>query len=271
MGNRPKRPLDWGILLRVSILGLIAGFAMCVTGAASAGDASNFKILKLEGNSVRWHKSGAGFQTPVVTYSLVSDSVDFPGARNCRKMTSLDELTASSQVAMAAMREEISAAFAMWESVAGISFREAVDPAKADILIGAQVEPEGWAFADVFYDARSPDEIKPISRSLVCLNPTKRWKVGFDGDLKIYDLRYTLTHEIGHAIGLDHPSGAGSIMGYRYEERFRDLQPGDVQGAVALYGLRAPTELATEHPLPEGPARPSAARPLSRALGTPKP
>src|SRR5262249_5171112 len=136
-----------------------------------------------------------------------------------------------------------------------------------DILIGAQVEPEGWAFADVFYDAHSPDEIKPISRSLVCLNPAKRWKIGFDGDLKTYDLRYTVTHEIGHAIVLDHPNGAGVIMGYRYEERFRELQPGDVQGAMALYGPRAPTELATDHQADQDPARPAIARPLSRALG----
>jgi hypothetical protein len=67
----------------------------------------------------------------------------------------------------------------------------------------------------------------------------RRWKVGFDGNLKAYDLRYTLAHEIGHAIGLDHPPGPGQIMNYRYEERFRDLQSGDVFGAVALYG--APT------------------------------
>jgi hypothetical protein len=78
--------------------------------------------------------------------------------------------------------------------------------------------------------------MKPISKALVCLNPLKRWKIGFDGDLKTYDLRYTLAHEIGHAIGLDHPSGGGQIMGYRYEERFRSLQPGDVRGAVLLYG-----------------------------------
>jgi hypothetical protein len=194
--------------LRVSILGLIAGLAMCATGRSFGRRRFELQDSQARGQQRPLAQERRGLPGPVVTYSLVSDSVDFPGARNCRKMTSLDELTASSQVAMAAMREEISAAFAMWESVAGISFREATDPAKADILIGAQVEPEGWAFADVFYDARSPDEIKPISRSLVCLNPTKRWKVGFDGDLKIYDLRYTLTHEIGHAIGLDHPSGA---------------------------------------------------------------
>jgi Matrixin len=260
-----------GDLLRIWVLGLIAGLAIgAAAGVAVAGEASNFKILKLEGNSVRWQKSGAGFDTPVVTYGLVSGAVDFPGARNCRKVTSLDGLTAASQVATSAMREEISAAFAMWESVAGISFREAADPAKADILIGAQVEPDGWAFADVFYDMHSPNEIKPISRSLVCLNPAKRWKIGFDGDLKTYDLRYTIAHEIGHAIGLDHPSSAGSIMGYRYEERFRDLQPGDVQGAVALYGPRATSdvELATDDEPLQDPARTTAARPLSRALGT---
>jgi hypothetical protein len=257
--------------LRISVLALFAGLAIgAAAGVAVAGEASNFKILKLEGNSVRWQKSGAGFEAPVVTYSLVSGTVEFPGARNCRKMTSLDGLTASSQVAMTAMRDEISAAFAMWESVAGISFREATDPAKADILIGAQVEPDGWAFADVFYDMQSPNEVKPISRSLVCLNPAKRWKVGFDGDLKIYDLRYTIAHEIGHAIGLDHPSGAGTIMGYRYEERFRELQPGDVQGAVALYGPRATSdvELATDHRSQQDPARAAGVRPLSRALGT---
>ena len=43
----------------------------------------------------------------------------------------------------------------MWEAVADLRFREAEDDAPADILIGAQVEPEGRAFADVFYDAGS--------------------------------------------------------------------------------------------------------------------
>ena len=73
----------------------------------------------------------------------------------------------------------------------------------------------------------------------ICLNPTKRWKIGFDGDISTYDLRYTIAHEIGHAIGLDHPNGPGQIMGYRYEERFRQLQAGDVQGAMLIYGGRA--------------------------------
>jgi Matrixin len=164
----------------------------------------------------------------------------------------------------------------MWQAAAGISFREAESPERADILIGAQAEPEGWAFADVFYDMKSPVPVKPISRALICLNPTRQWKVGFDGDLQRYDLRYTFAHEIGHAIGLDHPAGAGQIMGYRYEERFRELQAGDVSGAVLLYGRRQPeTVIAATLPSPHvrrmSPARLYAKRWGSRAFTAPAP
>ncbi len=149
----------------------------------------------------------------------------------------------------------------MWEAAADIVFREAPEGAPSDILIGAQIDPEGWAFADVFYDVTSPEAIKPISKSLVCLNPLRRWKVGFDGDLKSYDIRYTVAHEIGHAIGLDHPQGGGQIMGYRYEERFRSLQPGDVRGAILLYGrprqhaAEAVVETPQTPPVSASPAR----------------
>ena len=61
-------------------------------------------------------------------------------------------------------------------------------------------------------------------------------------------MRYTIAHEIGHTIGLDHPSGAGQIMGYRYEETFRELQPGDISGAVLLYGKRQPDSVVAAAP-----------------------
>lgn len=220
--------------LRFLIAGLV-GLLFGLLGAAEAQDGSVFKILKLEGHHVRWQVPRDG-NPRVVTYQLATGVVEFSRARNCRKITNLDKLIAGSEIDPATLRTELAAAFAMWEAAANITFREAPEDTRADILIGAQSEPEGWAFADVFFDIASSEPYKPISRALVCLNPLRRWKVGFDGDLKKYDLRYTFAHEIGHAIGLDHPGGGDQIMGYRYEEHFRTLQSGDILGAVALYG-----------------------------------
>ena len=131
----------------------------------------------------------------------------------------------------------------MWEKVAEISFRETHDIATAGILIGAQAQPLGRAFTNVALKQGTGRKAvqKVIGRSLICLNPKQPWKVGFDGRLGVYDLRYTVAHEIGHAIGLDHPSAAGQLMSYRYDEKQNGLQPGDIKGAVLLYGPRAGT------------------------------
>src|SRR4029078_6182011 len=119
-------------------------------------------------------------------------------------------------------------------------FRETDDPSSAGIVIGAQAVPVGRAFTNVELKPGNNDK-KVIGRPLLCLNPKQPWKIGFDGRLGVYDLRYTIAHEIGHAIGLDHPSAAGQLMSYRYDEKQTGLQPGDIKGAVLLYVPRANT------------------------------
>ena len=215
--------------------------ALLLTGSAWAGEHTflGFQLLDLEHQTVKWQSPRMGVGA-AVTYAFATEAVDTPGARNCAKLAPPEKAYAPSHITAEQFRHEVAAAFRMWEGVANISFREVRDPRAADILIGAQGEPQGRAFTNVALKD-GPPGLKTIERSLICLNPQQPWKVGFDGRLDVYDIRYTVAHEIGHAIGLDHPSAAGELMSYRYDERQQGLQPGDTKGVVLLYGPRPRT------------------------------
>ncbi|HVY20307.1 MAG TPA: matrixin family metalloprotease [Bauldia sp.] len=209
------------------------------SGPALAGAPSDHRLLVLDGETVKWGAPVLGTGA-TVTYALVASATDFPDARNCRSVVPLGPLLAANSVPSAQFAREVTAAFAAWSAVANIVFVPD-DPATADILIGAQGDPYGRAFTNVAHAVPSGEGTAPIARSVICLNPAQRWKVGFDGDLDVYDLRYTLEHEIGHAIGLDHPGVAGVMMDFRYREKFDGPQPGDIAGALALYGAKGAT------------------------------
>jgi hypothetical protein len=244
--------------MKNALLGLIT-LSLLVGTPARAAESHDFEILRLGGVPVHWAGSGTG--TVTVAYAYVTRPAIFPAAVNCQAVAPLDTLLQQSGISPPVFRSEVRAAFDLWEQAANIRFVETSNGEAADILIGAQGAPEGRAFTNVAQRAGRPDEIE---RSVICLNPQQRWKVGFDGNLRVYDLRYTIAHEIGHAIGLDHPPATGEVMSHRYGEAFRTLQPGDRSGAVALYGpkpgepaaiaradiastLRAPTATAAAH------------------------
>ncbi|MEQ8397403.1 matrixin family metalloprotease [Thalassobaculum sp.] len=216
---------------------VVLGLALWVGGAAAG---PQFNWLQLDSFRVKWGDPQGGTGT-AVTYAFVAGAVHSAEARNCRDMQPLDGLLARSGIPAAVLEREAEAAFAMWQASADIRFSRIDDPAAAQILIGAQTQPRGVAFADVSYEPTGPGDVRAIRRSLVCLNPDMPWKVGFGGDISVYDLRYALAHEIGHAIGLDHPGPSGQLMSFRYDEQFRELQPGDIAGAVTLYGPIART------------------------------
>jgi hypothetical protein len=236
------------------LAGLVTGCALLYGGVPSADETKTFlgfRLLDLENQTVKWQSPHFG-ESAVVTYAFATAPLTTtPGARNCAKMVPAARAYEASGVEAARFRREVAAAFRMWEKVANISFRETTDAASAGILIGSQAEPIGRAFTNVALKptwSGKPDGKKVIARSLICLNPRQPWKIGFDGRLDVYDLRYTIAHEIGHAIGLDHPSAAGQLMSYRYDERQTGLQPGDIKGATLLYGERPGSQRFAQSP-----------------------
>jgi hypothetical protein len=206
-----------------------------------------FRLLVLGGRTVRWKIPAHGLP-PTITYAFLAAPATFPGARNCDAMLPPQAALERSRIGMDAFRREVRAAFATWEASANISFKEVGAQDNAGILIGADAKARGRAFTNVALEGDasngsasptlSQGGMGAIRQSLICLNPLQPWKIGFDGNLEVYDLRFTLTHEIGHAIGLDHPSPEGELMSFRYVEKARGLQAGDIAGVVALYGRK---------------------------------
>ena len=220
--------------VKLICLALVGSFAFGMAGANIAGDGS-FRLLKLDGYHVKWGARALGAEA-TVSYAFVEVPMRFDGARNCRELVPTTDLGMRNGISEATLHAETAAAFRAWEAAANITFTRVDNPEHADILIGAQGQPVGRAYANVTYQPGSIDGVRAIDQALVCLNPAQRWKVGFDGDVEVYDMRYTLVHEIGHAIGLDHPGPHGQVMSFRYSEEYSDLQPGDFQGVQLLYG-----------------------------------
>jgi hypothetical protein len=196
-----------------------------------------FLLLKLEGSYVKWGAPVLG-SGATVRYSLVTKRVETGDARNCEAMVPLAPALERFGIGSAQLEAEAAAAFAMWERAADIRFERVNDIEQADILIGGQEVPRGRAFANVSYRNDDQGATRRIDKSLICLNQMLPWKIGFGGNANAYDIRYTIAHEIGHAIGLNHPGPSGQLMAFKYSESFRGLQAGDLDGAVALYGSR---------------------------------
>lgn len=230
------------------------------TQPASAG-----ALLEVDGHLLKWVSHETGDST-VITYAVLKGPYVLPGGRrnlspdNCSAMHAFNDIVASSPgISPEAAERALRAAFAAWEAAASVTFVEVNDPQQANIVVGAQDFPVGRAFTNLSYlsshgfspvekalggpgpsaefgETEASGAVRGIEQSYVCLNPSLRWKTGFDGDLSVYDLRHTFTHEIGHAIGLDHPGSSGAIMAYRYDEKVSELQPSDIAAVQRLYG-----------------------------------
>ena len=124
-------------------LAVVVGIA---SPAAQAAD--EYRLLQLDGQYVKWGKPDLGTGAKV-RYAFVSKPTRFSDARNCQGMKPVDSVLTTAKIEPAAFKAEVAAAFALWEQAANITFDAVADDARADIIIGVQSEPRGWAYADV--------------------------------------------------------------------------------------------------------------------------
>ena len=224
--------------------------AWMISANVASSCASADELLRVEGYLFRWSPPLWG-SVRTVTYATLTSPYLIPAEKsiaspnNCGAMKPLSEITANSAgISSDQIDHELRSAFAAWETAANLHFVEVNDTSQADIIIGSTVEPAGRAFTNLSYhaaeDELASDPVAEIDQAFICLNPDKGWKVGFDGNLDIYDLRHTFIHEIGHAIGLDHPAASGSMMAFRYDERVKRLQQSDISAVQMLYGPKFP-------------------------------
>lgn len=215
---------------------VLAALTLAFSLSAQASRADDYRLLKIGGFHVKWGAAALGQGAGTVTYGFVRSPSAFPGARNCRTAVPADGIAAAAGVDRRRFEALAAAAFDLWSGAANVSFRPAQAGETPDILIGAQGSPHGIAFADVWNDrARAVSGVAPLTKAAICLNPAVAWTDGgrVPGAL---DLRTVLAHEIGHAVGLDHPGPTGTLMGYRDQHDIDRLMSGDIAGVQRLYG-----------------------------------
>ena len=227
-----------------SLASILFGFLFVVSSTIANAD-SDFRLLRIDGHTVKWGEPVLG-RGATISYAVLDGRSALSGSVNCLRATGIAALLKRSHVTRKRFERELADALALWQSSADLRFVRAKSVRDADIVFGADADAGGIAFADVTFDRSEVSAISRLKRGIVCLNPDVAWSASHDlgddsapGRSATYRLGYTLAHEIGHVLGLDHPGPEGELMSFEYGQKRNGLGQGDIAGITTLYGRQS--------------------------------
>lgn len=144
-------------------------------------------------------------------------------------------------------RQSVRNAFAYWEAQTDLTFLEVCTAAQADIVIlwaagnhgdGNNfdgVSPPGIVLAHGYFP---PPTAAGAMAGDIHFDEDETWTTATrDNNAQPIDLQTVAAHEIGHSLGLDHTSVAGSLMNAVYTGSHRFLGSDDANGIRSIYGI----------------------------------
>lgn len=179
----------------------------------------------------KWGSSVLGTGA-TVTWSLMPTGTSCSG--EC-----VGSITALADFLPAGFLSVVEGSFAAWSAVANLTFIQVADDGAAfnaattsgDIRLGGHfMDGPNGVLAHGYYPPSNGDS----AAGDIHLDTSDTWRLGFVDPG--FDLFQVLTHELGHALGLDHSLVANSLMNASYTENFWGPQADDIAGMQALYG-----------------------------------
>lgn len=178
-----------------------------------------------------------------VTWSLMASGLSCATESGCTTTSAL------SSFMPVGFLTQVQNAFLAWSAVANLTFIQVADCGQAvdascagtdsNIRIGGHaIDGANGALAHGYYPPANGNSIAGD----IHFDSAETWDLSFAGSG--FSIFQVLTHELGHALGLNHTLVANSLMNAFYSEAFSGPQADDIAGMQFLYG--AP--LATPEP-----------------------